>query len=246
MGAVKNNQVFKGVAINGQIVKGLAKNGVVFWQTFPLLTDYILAYNFNGNTADSSVNGLNGIMTGTLTFDTGRKEGTQSLKFINGCVKTVLPLPINSDKVSISFWIKTTQTETGVVVELSTNFNNNNAFGVFTNDFLVGRVEISDHHPWGYNIGNSTVNINNGNWFHIVTTIDRSLGVTQNQIYVNGSLSYIQHDSYAGDLIGNWANDILFIGQRGASSFPFIGNLQDLKIYNRVLSKEEITALYNE
>lgn len=32
MGAVKNNQVFKGVAINGQVVKGLAKNGVVFWQ----------------------------------------------------------------------------------------------------------------------------------------------------------------------------------------------------------------------
>ena len=32
MGAVKNNHVFKGVAINGQVVKGLAKNGVVFWQ----------------------------------------------------------------------------------------------------------------------------------------------------------------------------------------------------------------------
>ena len=32
MGAVKNNQVFKGVAINGQVAKGLAKNGVVFWK----------------------------------------------------------------------------------------------------------------------------------------------------------------------------------------------------------------------
>ena len=32
MGAVKNNHVFKGVAINGQVAKGLAKNGVVFWK----------------------------------------------------------------------------------------------------------------------------------------------------------------------------------------------------------------------
>ena len=45
MGAVKNNHVFKGVAINGKIVKGLAKNGVVFWkaETFHPLTTRIFA-----------------------------------------------------------------------------------------------------------------------------------------------------------------------------------------------------------
>lgn len=32
MGAILNQNVFKGVSVNGQIVKGLAKNGVVFWK----------------------------------------------------------------------------------------------------------------------------------------------------------------------------------------------------------------------
>ena len=241
MRTIFNSKVFKGVSIAGKNVKGMAKNGVVFWKSLP--TDYILAYSFNGNTADSSVNGLNGAMTGTLAFDAGRKVGTQSMKFTNGCVKTTLPLPVNSDKVTIAFWMKTTQTTTGIFVELSANYNSNNAFLAM----VTNKAEISNHVSGGinYNYGNSSTNINTGNWTHVVMVIDRNLGSSQNKIYINGMLDYVQGAGTV-NLVGNFVNNILFIGQRNASLAPFVGNLQDLKIYNRVLSKEEITALYNE
>lgn len=239
MNTIFNSKVFKGVSIEGKIVKGMVKNGVVFWQTLP--TDHILAYDFNGNTTDSSVNGLNGAMTGTLAFDTGRKIGTQSMKFTNGCVKTILPLPVNSDKVSISFWMKTVAT-TGNIAELSTDYNSNNAFRSGVN----GKITFTTHSPSGYNGGNSSSSINTNVWTHVVLSVDRSLGINQVKIYVNGALGYIQSPSTVDNITGNFVNNILFIGQRGASSLPFVGNLQDLKIYNRVLSEEEITALYNE
>lgn len=245
MGAILNQNVFKGVSVNGQIVKGLAKNGVAFWKyETPIPTDYILAYDFNGNTADKSVNGLNGVMTGTLAFEDGRKAGTQSLKFTNGCVKTVIPIPLNSNKVSVSFWMKTTQTASGVILEMSTNSNANNAFSSYINEARINRISIVDKQA-NYNRAFSSININTGNWFHIVLSIDRSLdGVLQNKIVVNNSI--LHSNDLTADNNGNFVNNILFVGQRGAISNPFNGNLQNLKIYNRILTPEEITALYNE
>lgn len=242
MGTIFNSKVFKGVSIAGKTVKGMVKNGVVFWKSLP--TDYILAYSFNGNTSDASVNGLNGAMTGTLAFDTGRKIGTQSLKFTKGCVKTTLPLPVNSDKVTIAFWMKTTMTASGMVVELSADSDVNNAFYSIMNNATTNYLSLRNRNGGNYSFVKA--NVTNSSWKHIVCTIDRSQSVSNEcKIYVNGTLTSIMVVT-SGDVSGNFVNNILFIGQRNASLYPFVGNLQDLKIYNRVLSENEITALYNE
>lgn len=212
----------------------------------------LLRLDFQNNFDVYSNSGLNIVAGGTFIPPTfalsGRKAGEYCAVF-NGSqsIKTTTNLPINSDKVTIAFWMKTTQTGTAVMTELSTNFNSNNAFGVFINDALANRVEISDRttSPAGINVGNSAVNINNGNWFHVVLTIDRNLGVTQNQIYINGSLSYAQHASYVANLVGNFVNNILFIGQRAGSSLGFNGSLTKLKIYNYPFTAGEVSNLYN-
>ena len=245
MGTVFNSKVFKGVSVAGKIVKGMAKNGLVFWKV-QVPTDYILAYDFNGNTADASVNELNGVMTGDVAFEVGRKAGTQSLKFTNGCVKTILPIPINSDKVTIAFWMKTAKTTVAIVAEMSSNNNSNNAFMAALNNVSnSGKLGVYERVSSNYNNAEIS-NANNNTWKHIVAVIDRSKNATDGiLIYVNGTLSPITKES-TFDNNGNFVNNILFIGQRNASSLPFVGNLQDFKVYNRVLSKDEITALYNE
>lgn len=243
MGTVFNSKVFKGVSISGKIAKGMAKNGVVFWKV-QVPTDYILAYDFNGNTVDASVNGLNCSMTGTLAFDDGRKAGTQSLNFTNGCVKTILPLPVNSDKVTIAFWMKTSQTSPAVIMEISADTNLNNAFSVYLNDNLKNSIQFNTR-----NIGpnqSARTGANNGTWKHFVGVIDRTQnGANEILIYENGTLVSFTKP-YSTDNNRNFVNNILFIGQRNSSLHPFVGNLQDFKVYNRVLSQDEITALYNE
>ena len=189
------------------------------------------------------------IAGGTSNLPTFTLEGGEYAATFNGLqsLKTNSNFILNSDKVSISFWIKTSQTAVAIVLELSTVASaGNNAFGVYINDLLANRIEIVDGQS-GLNIGNSSTDINNNTWRHIVLTINRSLvGNQQNKIYVDGVLSYVQSTTYQKDTSGNWALNPLFIGQRGGSSFGFNGQIKFLKIFNYQLSTTEITNLFNK
>ena len=189
------------------------------------------------------------IAGGTSNLPTFTLEGGEYAATFNGLqsLKTNSNFILNSDKVSISFWIKTSQTAVAIVLELSTVASGgNNAFGVYINDLLANRIEIVDGQS-GLNIGNSSTDINNNTWRHIVLTIDRSLvGNQQNKIYVDGVLSYVQSTTYQKDTSGNWALNPLFIGQRGGSSLGFNGQIKFLKIFNYQLSTTEITNLFNK
>lgn len=207
------------------------------------ILDLPLQNNFTDTT------GFNTIVAGgtsnlpTFTLEVGEYaatfNGSQSLK-------TNANFNINSDKVSISLWIKTSQTAGAVISEISQNYATNNAFGVFINDVLSNRIEIADRNS-GFNLGNSTVNINDNAWKHVVLMIDRSkAGNQQNSIYVDGVLSYVQATAYQTDNNGNFGLYPLFIGQRAGNSIGFNGQLKFLKIYNYHLSQTEITNLLNK
>lgn len=210
--------------------------------------DYILYWSFNGNVLDQSPNVLNGIKTGTANYDTGRKAGTQSINFVSGCVKTPSNLPIGTDKVSISFWLKQSSTSLGALMELSSNSSTNlETFGIIRSI----NTDFRDRSVGGTNyiIESSSIF---SSWTHVVFTIDRSLGAfSENTIYLNGELSTTSVRAKEGggdpqDLSGNFGNFPLFVGQRNAGSVPFTGNLQDIKIYRRVLTASEIRNLYKE
>ena len=188
------------------------------------------------------------IAGGTSNLPTFTLEGGEYAATFNGSqsIKTNANFVIGTDKVSISFWIKTSQTAGAIITESSTNTNNNNAFGVYINDLLANRIEIVDN-QYGLNIGNSATNINNNTWRHIVLIIDRSkVGNQQNKIYVDGVLSYVQNTTYQKDTSGNFGIYQLFIGQRGGNSLGFNGQMKFLKIFNYPLSTTEITNLYNK
>lgn len=244
-----NGKQYDKFILNGKTYEKFYLNNKIYQSLSPgLILDLPLQNNFTDYSA-SGISMVAGGISNQPTFAlSGRKAGEYCAVF-NGSqsIKTNTNLPINSDKVTIKFWMKTTQTGAAVMTELSTNFNSNNAFGVFINDALANRVEISDHttSPADINVGNSAVNINNGNWFRVVLTIDRNLGVTQNQIYINGSLSYTQHASYVANLVGNFVNNILFIGQRSGSSLGFNGSLMHLEILNYPITTSEALADYN-
>ena len=211
-------------------------------------TDYILRYDFNGDVLDKSTNALNGIKTGTATYDTGRKAGTQCLKFTAGCVKTPDILPIGTNKLTISMWLKTTSASITILMEHSANYNSSaDTFQV--NFQTTGVLECNDRasiSPTDYNCQQG-IKINTGSWFHIVAVIDRNLGIELNtKLTINNVQGNTRSAGMTGDPVNNYSNNILFIGQRNASLLPFIGSLQDIRIYNRVLTTEEITALYNE
>ena len=176
----------------------------------------------------------------------GFKPGQYSVQF-NGSksLKTSTNLPLNtSDKMSLMVHIKTTATAFQVIAELSINSNSNNSFGVFLNDQLANRIEILDKNS-GFNVGNSSSNINTGNWIHVALVIDRALGVNQNSIYINGVLAYTQHAGFTSDNNGVFGAFILFIAQRAGASLGYVGEMAHLTITNYLVSPAEITAHKN-
>ena len=208
-----------------------------------LILDLPLQNSFTDTTGINTM-----IAGGTSNLPTFTLEGGEYAATFNGSqsLKTNANFNLNSDKVSISFWIKTSQTNIGVVAMLSNDYNYNSAFTAIINDLHPNKIYIGDH-TTQYNVGYSSVNINDNNWHHIVITIDRSQnGLNQNRIYVDGNLAYNQNTSYQNDLNGLFANLPLFIGQQGGSSLGFNGRLKFLKIFNYPLSTTEITNLYNK
>ena len=186
------------------------------------------------------------IAGGASNLPTFTLEGGEYAATFNGSqsLKTNANFVINSDKVSISFWIKTTQTTTGVLAELSSNSDNTNAFYVALNNAIVNHLSLRDRIGSNYNFSTSPHNI--GYWNHIVCIIDRSLPIANEcSIYVNKILSSTVSVK-SGEVNGNFGLFPLFIGQRNGNSLGFNGRIKFLKIFKYPLSTTEITNLYNK
>lgn len=221
-----------------------------FLYKYDPLLDPIVHYSFNGDFLDQSSNALDGIKTGDANFVAGRKRGTQALEFVAGCVRTPIALPINSDKTTISFWIKVVSSDVGVIYEFSSDYNNESrAPALFINNLGQGFIDSAIRaHPLrdDYNIVKSPVSMGS-DWQHIIVDIDLSRAGSQEQrIYTNNVLTSEYIAPYDYDDIGNISNYVMYIGQRNASSTPFKGVMQDMRVYNRLLTEVERTALFNE
>ena len=82
----------------------------------------------------------------------------------------------------------------------------------------------------------STV-LQSGRWYHVAATYDGSMW----RLYLNGLQDGLRSES--GTLLSG--SNPFYIGAQGIGSFPFSGSVDDVHIYRRALSPQEIAAIYN-
>ena len=237
-----NGKQYDKFILNGKTYDKFYLNNKIYQSLDPgLILDLPLQNNFT----DYSASGISMVAGGTSNQPTfalsGRKAGEYCAVF-NGSqsIKTTTNLPINSDKITIAFWMKTTQNMLAVISELSADSGANNAFRVVLNP---NKITIVDHVS-ANNDGTTANIVSTGNWVRIVVTIDRNQGISQNKIYINGALSYVKGSGVA-DLAGNFVNNILYIGQRAGNSFGFNGSLMHWITCNYPFTAGEVLADYN-
>lgn len=210
--------------------------------------DYILRYDFDGNLADKSVNMNDAIGLANYTIGKdGIADTAIDFSIINGLVTT--NNIILQDKFSISFWMKNTNPSLQILFELSNNHNyNNNAFLIDINELtpynniIMSSREIS--------LGNAKktgiVNVNNGIWKHIIIINDRSkVSYNEWKVMVNLEEKGLIN-IYNGDSTHNYSLNKLYIGARNNTSYKYTGQMQNFRMYDRVLKNSEINSLYNE
>ena len=199
-------------------------------------------YKFENNLNDSSGNNYHlsyyssywATTSPAISFDTTFKaEGSYSANFTSTRYLTNDNLNISAKSYTIAFWIR--PTSDGLVIQQGSNTFTNGyiQFRVITNYMRIDvyggtRLEIYD------------ANLYN-NWSYWTFTFNRENSKTY-KIYKNGVLL----GTVANGSDPTFTANTLRIGKTEFGGFDtFVGYLDDLRFYYRVLSDSDVTALYN-
>jgi hypothetical protein len=195
---------------------------------------------FNGNANDISGNGNNGTVTGaTLTTDRfGNTNSAYSFDDNSDYINCGNSSTVNiTGSITLSAWINATNfnTENGIISKMG-------GYDLITsaNNTIPPLDKIRWLEVGGFLFTNP---IQQGTWLHIVATFDL---ITQTKkVYINGTL-FASQAANITSLPTTIEN--LYIGSHQpliVPSWSFNGKLDDIGIWNRALTQQEITNLYN-
>ncbi len=108
-------------------------------------------------------------------------------------------------------------------------------------DFLFAENFAVQEGQW--TIATGTLSI--GTWYHIVITFDNSSSANNPFAYINGSSVAFVEDLTPSGSANSGTGGLLRIGSGTTSLNAIDGKLQDVRIYNRILSANEIETLAN-
>ncbi|MBF0623838.1 MAG: LamG domain-containing protein [Magnetococcales bacterium] len=210
--------------------------------------DTLVRYTFTGNEEDWSGNTYDGSLPAspkdpTLTTDRfGVSVRAYSFDSDVGDEDYISRTPtsnyVKEDSYSVSLWFNTSTSSTGL-------------FSV--TDGLPGAMSNWDRDLYLDSSGNvcarvwtgtsnylcsSGTDYSSGNHYHVVHVLD---GTTQ-YLYINGSLA---NSSNVGASTFTSETHIIIGWGFGTSPAFFSGTIDDVRVYNRALSAEEVKALYN-
>lgn len=200
-------------------------------------------------TFDRSGNENHGILLNSPVKTIGKIGEGYTLNSTNNSKTTIANFRSADQSGSISLWFKTTSTGTVQAMFSSADeASTNNYISVLMSPVgLVGRIYLQNNTGVGVtNQVYSTSGVyNDGNWHHAVIISNSSTW----SIYVDGVLQSltVTLGLNTGDWFADSINrDNVTIGNLNRSTpiAYFQGSLDDVRVYNRVLSQGEVKELY--
>ena len=237
---IKKSVLLTALAIAGFAVTSLAQtvpnyvptNGLVGW------------WPFNGNAIDESINTNDGTVNGaTLTADRfGNTNAAYSFDGTSNYIQINLINALNTSNVNgltLSGWTNMTSlsNQPQSVIFMVDNLNNGFNTGYdYTSTKLYGQA---GNAGVGAPMFISSLNtVSSNNWYNVVLTCD--FNANTSKLYINGVLQSQSSVTLITTILTK-----IFIG-RGPNPFWYQnGKLDDIGIWNRALSQQEITGLYN-
>ncbi|MFN3343116.1 MAG: LamG-like jellyroll fold domain-containing protein [Flavobacteriales bacterium] len=209
-------------------------------------TGLVAKYSFSGN-ANDEVGTLNGQVVGaTLTTDRFGNANS-AYNFVNNHYITLPDAPVlKSNVMTISMWVKVNGYNSGSFSINGIYSLINKSASAYIYNFIVGVNSSTDKYfstsemSFTQQVINSTSTSNNGNWEHLVVMMDDD----SLKMYVNNTLEFSMFKGFTS----TFTSDSIFIGGTGHDTYTgyFNGNIDDIRIYNRILNAQEVDGLYNE
>lgn len=215
-----------------------------------ITTGLVGYWNFDegsGTTAaDSSGNNNTGTLVNGPTWVAG-KIGSGALSFdgASGYLNVANSTGLTLDEFTVSAWVKTSNLATAYIISKDTStcisYRNFWKFGLGYNTYLRSAVTMGNGSVanFQWTTDNSANNVGDGQW-HLVTAVFTP-GVSV-KMYKDGNLIDTDTTTITGPF-GVSTNPVK-IGLCGNSGY-FNGSLDDIRVYNRALTDQEITDLYH-
>lgn len=195
------------------------------------------SYPFNGNANDVSGNGNNGVVNGaTLTAD--RFGNLNSAYLFNG-INSFINLGNNFSYNSHSFscWAR----RDSVLGNMLVSKVNNGPYDLQNSEYSINVFTLGTGTAWT-TVNSTATSVDYSQWNCYVATYDSLTNTAK--LYVNGMVDSMVVGSYS-DVI----NTPIYIGARpfwsgnGGPAFFFNGAIDEVNIYNRVLTQQEVDSL---
>ena len=223
----------------------------------PATTGVGTTITFKAKIADIS-GGTKTIPSGTVSWSDGGVGGSFAMTFVQGKIGQALSFDgtaidriLNSSTLnfgvgsfSISTWVKTNQTIIGWIVEHRPN--NDGVYAGYSLEgsaqgVLLGRIRDSSAHD----VTVSTGPINDNQFHHVLYVVDRSIQTSK--MYVDGNLVSSADISSVGNIDQNSIGvDIGYTSSPNTPNGPFVGQVDQTRIYNSALSSSDVQSLFTE
>jgi hypothetical protein len=198
---------------------------------------------FTGNANDVSGNGNNGIVNGaTLSTDRfGNINNAYSFNGTNNYI-SVFNTPFTNVPFTISAWVKLNSLVNSQIIGLGETGTTNHKL-YFTSSYSVNTGKPGIGISGACDITSTSNTVTNNVWTYLVVCVS-SYSVSGVTFYING-IAYTNNTT-AGALFPFPLNNTGFtIGKHTATNSEFLnGIIDEVGIWNRVLTQQEITALY--
>ena len=197
--------------------------------------------SFNGaNTSNSSPAKTGN--PGTCSY--GSFDGSNDYVDLNGMGNL-------TGSFTITAWIYADTTNSGSRI-LIDDQNNSNGYGFSLGDPGNGKLRFYSRAVNPISVDTANVVISSGQWYHVAAVHNASSKTRQ--IFVDGAAVALDSGSAISTYTGTWGTDsgAASIGgennasAEGNSNFRFNGNIDEVRVYNGVLSAAEIAAVMAE
>lgn len=209
----------------------------------------VLHYSFDTDAADQSGNGHDGTVVGATHLATGGHGGTGAYSF-DGADDHIFADGLNEVNTAagglntVAFWMYWERDNTSMPFSWGSDNGYNDLW-------LVTGYPYGGMNGFGFNSGNGDIyGVSNDDldsrWVHVTAVFQNGYNASNgNVLYIDGVRQNLSQQAWGGGSNRGADSYIQLSGWDAGSGYEFPGRLDELFVYNRGLTDEEVLSIYH-